>query len=356
MDTARTNAIAVLALTRGGARLAGRLGHLLPDQVHLYLPRRLCEGELPGQAFPFDRWQQAAGKVFAGYRRILFIMASGIVVRTLAPLLDSKQTDPAVVVLDEKGRFAISLLSGHLGGANELARQIAEVLGAMPVITTATDVNDAPALDLLARELACRIYPPSEIKRFNRFLVEGEQVILYSRWALSPEYRAGFTYIDRQEDIPLGHPVVYITNRIVPLGPQPRLLLRPRNLVVGVGCRRGVKADQIIGAIKAVFKGEKLSLLSLQALATVDVKMKEPGLLQAAEYFKVPLVEVGREQIEALSGQFAPSDFVKQSIGVGGVCEPAAMTASGQGKIIIPKQKMGPVTVAVAEAGLQWWG
>lgn len=354
MDTAKVNRVAVLALTRGGARLAARLEKGM-ENVHLYLPRRLEGNELPVPAVFFDRWQQAVSEVFSRYSRIIFIMATGIVVRTLAPLLDSKKTDPAVLVLDEKGRFTISLLSGHLGGANDLARQVARVLGGTAVITTATDVTGTQALDLLGKELDCQVYPYSLIKQFNRLMVEGERVALYSQWPLNQEHRQGFTYALMEEKLPEKSPAVYITNQRVHPQQQPRLLLRPRNLVAGVGCRRGVSMDQIVRAVKAAFKQGGLSLLSLKALATVVIKINEPGLVQAAQYFKVPLAEVTRDQIESLSGQFTPSDFVKESIGVGGVCEPAAIAASGQGKIKVPKLKFGPVTVAVAEARLWWW-
>lgn len=351
MNSVQNDSIAVLALTAGGAELAKSLAQGL-GKVQLYLPQRLQGLVVSGDTTYFTDWRQMAKEVFQRHQRMIFIMACGIVVRTLAPWLVGKNIDPAVVVLDEKGQFAISLLSGHVGGANELARQVARVTGGTPVITTATDVNGAPAVDLLAQQTSCSPYPASQVKLFNRWLVEGEKVTLFCRWPLPEDLQQGFHYIENLDQLPLTGPVVYLTNRLTPTTGQPRLLLRPRNLVVGVGCRQGVTLQQVIKAVKTACKLGRFSLLSLACLATVDLKLQEPALQQAAAYFKVPLVAVSREEIAKLEGQFTPSDFVRQKIGVGGVCEPAAMLASSGGQIIVPKQKLGPVTAAIAEARL----
>ncbi|ABO51214.1 cobalamin (vitamin B12) biosynthesis CbiG protein [Desulforamulus reducens MI-1] len=353
MAIEKKNRVAVLALTGGGARLAQKLVCLLED-ADLYLPERLSSDvDLSHTAF-YRKWQAVVKMIFRQYSQLIFIMATGIVVRTLAPLLQSKRTDPAVVVLDEKGQHAISLLSGHLGGANVLAQRIAVLIGGTAVITTATDVVGVPSLDVLAKALDCGVYPCQRIKLFNRLLVEGEPVQIVSPWAVKPEVMQGLTLSQPDNNRPKG-PVVHITNHLVQHKGEPRLMLRPKNLVAGVGCRKGVSGEQIVTAVKGAFRLADYSLLSLKSLATVDLKMQEPGLLQAASYFRVPLIEVTREQIKNLSVQYTQSDFVKEQIGVGGVCEPAAITASGMGQIKVPKQKIGPVTVAIAEAKLWWW-
>lgn len=354
MVTVRENRIAVLALTSGGARLASSLEQLITD-VQLLLPNRLISKDYSPNTVFFDNWQQAVRDAFNNYRYLIFIMATGIVVRTLAPLVESKKTDPAVLVMDEKGQFVISLLSGHLGGANGLANKVANLVGGTAVITTATDVRGVPALEMLAQELDCAIYPGSKVKTFNRLLVEGERVLLHSQWPLGTQFTAGFNYVTGEVTDTKEEPVVYITNKIINYRSSQRLMLRPCNLVAGVGCRKGVSREQVVSAVKAGLKMGGFSILSLKAIATVDLKMQEPGLIEAAKFFKIPLVEVTREQIASLAGQFTPSDFVKEKIGVGGVCEPAAMTASGMGQIRVPKQKLGPVTVAIAEARLWWW-
>lgn len=353
MAIAVESSTAILALTAGGAQLAHRLAVLLGN-VQLYLPRRLERETVNSCTCYFDSWQQTVAEAFQLHRRLIFIMASGIVVRTLAPLLASKKSDPAVLVLDEQGRFVISLLSGHLGGANLLAEQVAQLLGATAVITTATDVKGVPALDMLAQKLSCDIYPAKIVKVFNRLLVEGEKVNILSQWPLQESLRRGFNNLTKEE-FAGEQPTVYITNRQLPGKQGLRAVLRPRNLVVGMGCRKGVSREQVISAVKGAFRMSGLSLLSLRAIATVDLKMQEPGLQQAASYFRVPLMEVTREEIKSLDGCFTPSEFVQKQIGVGGVCEPTALISSGRGKLILPKQKMGPVTVAIAEAKLWWW-
>ncbi|GAB6180939.1 cobalamin biosynthesis protein [Desulfotomaculum defluvii] len=346
------NKVAVLALTNGGASLAQKLASLLAG-AELYLPERLFHAGFSPATF-YDQWQETVKVVFQKYSQLIFVMATGIVVRTLAPLLQSKGTDPAVVVLDERGQHAISLLSGHLGGANALARRVAALIGGTAVITTATDVVGVASLDMLAKELDCQVYPSQGIKLFNRLLVEGEPVKIVSPWTIRPEVMQGLTVSHPDKCCSQG-PVVYITNQLVQHRGEPRLMLRPKNLIAGVGCRKGVSWVQIVAAIKATFRSSGYSLLSLKYLATVDLKMQEHGLLQAANYFRVPLIEVTREQIKNLSVQYTKSNFVKEQIGVGGVCEPAALIASGMGLIKVPKQKIGPVTVALAEAKLLWW-
>lgn len=354
MAIEKGNRIAILALTRGGVRLAVTLGRQLGN-AQLIVPKRLEREEHTQEAIFFDDWHSAARDAFREFSQLVFIMATGIVVRTIAPVLKSKLTDPAVVVVDENGSFAISLLSGHLGGANRLAKKVAELLKGTPVITTATDVNGVPALDNLAADLDCQVFPQAMLKVFNRLLVEGESIYLYSQWPLKVELGRGLAYIPGSLALVERGPGVYITNKVIHHSPGKRLMLRPCNLVAGVGCRKGVSKEQVVSAIKSTFRRGGFSLLSLKCLATVDIKMQEKGLLQAAEYFKVPLLEVNREQIENLTGQYNPSEFVKETIGVGGVCEPAAMTVSGMGLIKVPKQKLGPVTVALAEAKLWWW-
>lgn len=355
------NKTAVLALTRQGVNQAHRLYDLL-ENVQLMVPKRLEQKYLPGDTVYFESLQQLVQGIFPQYRQLIFVMATGIVVRTIAPLLNSKKTDPAVVVLDELGHFAISLISGHLGGANKLTLKVAMLLGSTPVITTATDIHGVTALDTLAKELGCQIYPSAGVKVFNRMLVEGEEIDLYSEWPLPREMYSNFNYFTG-ENFPRGPFRVYITNKRIKrltgttkVGTAAQhLILRPKNLVVGVGCRKNVTGQQVVEAIKSCFRIGGYSIHSLKAIATVDIKMTEAGIVYAAKYFNVPLVEVSKKQIISLDGSFIHSDFVKEKIGVGGVCEPAAMTVSGMGPLRISKQKIGPVTVALAEARLWWW-
>lgn len=338
--------IAVVALTAGGASLAERISRQLG--VRVYLPVRLKE-ITSMSAFYFDNFDLCVEQIFKSHRQLIFIMATGIVVRKLAALLVNKRKDPAVVVMDERANFAISLLSGHYGGANKLANQMAQLTGATPVITTATDVCQRGAVDLLAQKLQCHISPVAKIKVFNRLLVENENINLYSQWLLPVNLNLkGLTQQAWSKNLAIIPPAVIITNRLVPTG-RDIIKLRPRNLVVGIGCRRGVTAGEVMAAVKQVFTQRKLSLLSLKKIATVDLKHDEEGLLRAAAYLKTPLAFVTRDQIASIADQYSHSRIVKKKIGVGAVCEPTAIIASHQGQLIVPKQILGRITVAVAE-------
>lgn len=344
---------AIVALTAGGAMLADKIAlHL---QAELYLPTRLKEViHLSTPTYYFDDFSQCVKQLFSSRNQLIFIMATGIVVRKIADLLVDKQVDPAVVVMDERANFAISLLSGHHGGANKLARQLSLISGARPVITTATDVCGKGAVDLLAQSLQCNVYPAQEIKTFNRLLVEDQPVNLYSQWPLPVGLNLeGFLLQSWTDNVDLTPPAVVITNRLVPQTTN-IIKLRPQNLVVGIGCRRGVTMDEVISAIKSVLTNYELSFYSVKQIATVDLKDNEQGLLAAAAKLKVPIEFVAKKQILGLAGQYQHSDKVQEKIGVGAVCEPAAMIVSRQGKLIVKKQIIGRVTVAVAEQAL-WW-
>lgn len=344
---------AVLALTAGGASLALRLAGKLKAAV--YLPERLSKAfNNERYVIYFDNWQEAAVEAFRKHRGLIFIMAAGIVVRTLAPLLQSKHCDPAVVVIDEAGKFAVSLLGGHRGGANDLARRAAELCGATPVITTATDVRGKMAVDVLGEKLGCTVYPPGRVKFFNRLLAEEEKVSLYSQWPLPEELTRGMQVQKWDDAADWGKsPSVIVTNRELKPEGENYILLIPLNLVVGVGCRRGVNYQDITGAIIEALSRYKFSVKAIKALASIDIKRNEQGLIKAAEELGVPLHFVTREEINNLDGKYAESDKVRKRIGVGGVCEPAAIQVS-RGKLVIPKQVMGQVTVAAAEQPFMW--
>jgi cobalt-precorrin 5A hydrolase len=346
--------VAVVALTAGGAMLANKIAHQLKTEV--YVPTRLYKKTIQTSmsVHYFDDFDQCVEQIFGYHRQLIFIMATGIVVRKIAPLLNNKQVDPAVVVMDERANFAISLLSGHQGGANQLAHQVALITGATPVVTTATDVCHRGAVDVLAQKLRCNVYPLRRVKVFNRLLVENQMVNLYCQWPLPTGLNhRGLSLQVWSENIAPFLPAVIITNKLIPHS-EDVIKLRPRNLVVGIGCRRGVTANEVIAAIKFVFARYRLSLLSLKQVASVDLKYDEKGLLEATANLKVPITFVTKSEITSLAGQYHESDIVKKKIGVGAVCEPSALIVSGQGKLIVAKQILGRVTVAVAEQAL-WW-
>lgn len=354
--------LAVVAITRQGAALAGKVRDIINAsgwEAVLFLPERFASEQPGAYKFKEPLAQKTAG-LFQSYHGLVMVMALGIVVRLIAPFVKDKRTDPAVVVLDEKGKFVISALSGHLGGANELARRLAGGLGAIPVVTTATDINGLTAVDVLAKDLHMTMEPFEAVRGVNSALVNGEPVWLYSEYPL-PYAPPGFTLVSRGDagEKPAGAWEVLVTGKSMIATGTHTLLLRPRNLVLGVGCRRGAGAGVILKAIGASMERLGKSPLCIKALATVDIKANEPGILQAAGELGIPLLVYTREEIEEVfrvrGSQLNYSSLVQQKIGVGGVCEPVTLLASPRGRMIQPKTKFPGVTVAVAEESSGWW-
>jgi cobalamin biosynthesis protein CbiG len=281
----------------------------------------------------------------------IFIGATGIAVRTIAPHLKSKTADPAVVVLDHHGRFVISLLSGHLGGANALAGTIADLVDGTPVITTATDVEGVPAIDVLARECGLVIGNPKRIRDVNGALVEGRSVAVRD-----PEDRLGLsqrTDLDRffVRDFNAGSgestPGPGVVVDVHAAGARPELVLHPRVLSVGIGCRRGVTEEQVTHALQTVLKEHGLAFGAVAGLASVDLKADENGLLLAAGTLGLDIYFYSVEDLKDMDVP-NPSRRVEQHIGVRSVCEAAALKRAGKQTLLVPKQIVGAVTVAVA--------
>ena len=259
-------------------------------------------------------------------------MAAGIVVRSIAPYLKGKDTDPAVVVVDEAGRFAVSLLSGHLGGANELARRVAQVLGGTPVITTATDVHGLPALDVLAAAHGLSIENLAGVRPIHMALLEGRPVRLVdprdfymancrpirSLFSLEPDLERALTGPG---------PTVYVGFRERDWPPE-WLRLRPRNLVAGMGCHKETPGEELLAFIRKTFEQEKLSLLSLKALATIEAKKDEPGLRMAARRSGSRILMVYATELKDIPVP-NPSPAVARHMQVASVSEAAALKAGG---------------------------
>lgn len=346
--------LAIIALTRNGSRLGARLQAACPGAT-LYVPARFAaEGGAAATPFAGELKELVAG-LWPTCRAFAFIMATGIVVRTVAPLLAGKERDPAVVVLDEAGQFAIPLLSGHLGGANQLAGELAAALGAVPVITTATDVNGLTAWDEAARLAGLAVEPLGRIKDLNSLLLEGAHIALVDEHGLvAPRYAAtpGVELYDSVAAALAGEGagLVVVGHRVVaaPAG-RPLLSLRPRDLVAGIGCNRGTSAGEIEAVLRAALTDAGLSFASLAALASIDAKADEPGLLEFAARRTLPLTCFTAEQLNAVPVPSPASPHALAAVGARGVCEPAALLAAAGGPLLVNKHKSGNVTVAVAE-------
>ncbi len=350
--------IAIITLTRQGIFLGKRLLQAIPS-AHLYLPDKygVIERE---RISSFDgNLRTLLQVIFHQYTGFVFVMATGIVVRIIADYIRDKKFDPAVVVMDITGKFAISLVSGHLGGANELARQVAEITGAIPVVTTGTDVNETIAPDLLAKEIGGEVDDFEAMKKVSAALVDGELVGVVNESgiklkSLEGPLRENVIKLQCLSDLEgkSFKAAIVITHRLLDAKEIPAgvawVAIRPKDLVVGIGCNRGTSAEEIEAVVKDVLERERLSLKSVRNLATVDLKGDEPGLCVFAQKAGLLLALFPREALNAVEDLPSPSEASKY-IGAKGVAEPAALLSARAKSLLVPKRKSGNVTVAVAK-------
>lgn len=348
--------VAVIAITRAGARLGSRLRAGMAG-FELHVSNRYSGQAGKGSScFEPSELKTLIKSLWSEYDGFVFIMATGIVVRMIAPLLESKESDPAVVVMDDAGRFAISLLSGHLGGANELAERCAFVSGAISVITTATDVNNLPSFDMLAKEQGWIIDDISQVKHLNTLLLDDQEIAVVDPSGLTRNWLHGRgnitfhnTFAKAAESQAYGF--LFITNRQLPQKTKPDnlLILRPCNLVLGIGCNRGTTADEIDAFVTSHLKRRLLSSKSVCCIASAAAKRDEAGLVEYAVRLGVPLHCFESDELNRTEFPSPPSAHALAAIGASGVAEPAAILASHGGRLLLKKVKSENVTLAIAE-------
>ncbi len=320
--------IAVFYITEGALRTAERIKNHLKDT----------------EIVRFN--QGAVKRAWEDHSQLIFVMAAGIVTRTIAPLLDNKKNDPPVVIVDEAGKYVISLLSGHLGGANELAERTAKAINAEPVLTTSTDINHLTAPDLWAKEKHLLIENPYLIPKVTTRFINNGALRVFIDNPLK---------IDLPEDYLLVDPPfadLLITNKaslnLCGCKVRDQLIARPKNLYVGIGCNKGTTIDEIEEAIKRVFSDANLSVLSIAKFATIDIKTKEEGLKNLAKKMGVPLVGFPASRLNDVKN-VSVSEAAKRATGAQAVAEPAALLASKNGELIVNKVKSGNLTIAIAQ-------
>ncbi|MDR0382504.1 MAG: cobalamin biosynthesis protein [Spirochaetaceae bacterium] len=287
--------------------------------------------------------KEQAAAAFAGADAIFFICAAGIAVRTIAPFVRSKVTDPAVIVADEAGKWMIPLLGGHIGGGNELAREVAAFLGGEAVITTATDINGVFAVDLWAKSQNLAISSMERAKKVSARLIAGEEVTLRSDYPVEGTPPRGVLY--RSGAASSGFEIIVSMRRGAEDG---FLRLIPRHVYVGIGCRKGASERDIAEAFDETLEFLELDGRCVAGIASIDVKDSEAGLLSFCEERGISSVFFGAAELRAVKGCFSGSDFVAETVGVDNVCERAAVLASGNGELIGRKTARRGVTTAVA--------
>ncbi|NOZ58010.1 MAG: cobalt-precorrin 5A hydrolase [Euryarchaeota archaeon] len=332
--------IAVVYLTRNGARLARRIAGALPEHQVEAFGRHGSFGKKLEEPL-----SQFFARALRSFDAVVCIMALGIVVRTLAKNLRGKGHDPAVLCIDELGRHVISVVSGHRG-ANRLAELVASRIDAEPVITTSTDVQGLPSVEELAERLKL-VVEEGDLKAVNAAIANHRKVVVFTDLKIEVEPFE----VRPLEELPRceGDACIVITNRLLGPPPRPFALLRPKNLVLGVGARRGVAKERVLSAIRGALREARLSIASVRAIATLPGKAEEPGIAQAAASLGVEVVSVPVEEVRRVEGRFRGSEFVRRSVGVAVVAEPCAFLASGGGRLLLGKRAYGGVTIAIAE-------
>lgn len=320
--------IAIWSVTRGAGRVAYKLGSEISADIYT-----LKKFEIHN-TLQIDNFTDELGKQFNRYDAHIFIMATGIVIRKIAPLIKSKDVDPAVVVIDEQERFVISLLSGHLGGANELASDLAQQFSLLPIITTSSDITGKIAIDTLSQKMNCEMENLEKAKNITSLIVDNKKVdILLPKNVTFGENgnSEGVVITSNKENIEV-------------------MRLYPKNLILGIGCRRGTLKEDILKAVDILMKKYNLSYKSIRKIATVDVKADEAGLIDAAKELGHELIIIDRSEILTVESNFKGSEFVKKQIGVTCVSEPCAYLASNKnGKFIEQKFIYNGITISIYE-------
>jgi len=354
MSTASKKGPAVVAITRDGARIGRTIKALMPESDLYVIDKFVAES--PGEISFSVPVGKLIDDIAGGYKQLILVMAVGIAVRLVAPRIKNKRTDAGVVVIDDSGRFVISLLAGHIGGANALSLKIASLIGAQPVITTASDTRGYASLDLLAEKFGWKLESRRNLTRVSAALINGDAVALFqdsgdtscSPGDLSPQVRV-FDDLCELKDSGLKAAII-ITDRSVAKHHLhiPSVVFHPRSLVVGIGCNRGTPCDVIEQALTALFSKNGLSLLSIRSLATAALKKDEPGLLEFARKYDLPVEYFDKEELAATRFPSEPSAAALKHVGLPSVCEAAAVLAGG-GNLIVPKARFyGQVTLAVS--------
>lgn len=293
-----------------------------------------------------------AGEQMAAHHALLFVGACGIAVRAIAPWITDKLHDSPVLVMDEQGQYVIPLLSGHVGGANELAVRLAAELGAIPVITTATDLHGSFAVDLFAKKNDLWICNREGIARVSAKVLAGEEITM--------SVQTGHLAAD--EAIPAGirlcaYPPEEKVDVLITDGTEEEfrkkaaeLLLQPKKYILGVGCKKGTDSTKLEEFLRKILEEQGIAIEQIAALASIDVKKEERCLLDFSEKYRIPFRTYSAQELQAVPGTFQGSDFVKSQVGVDNVCERAAMREAGAGgQICLGKQAQHGMTVAVAE-------
>ncbi|MCT4687763.1 cobalt-precorrin 5A hydrolase [Vallitalea sp.] len=343
--------IALITLTHGGLQLAEKLREYNP-KIDVFSHKKCKYEYVKFIELPLrDNIKQ----LIDDYDMLAFIMAAGIVVRLIAPYIKHKSIDPGVIVIDEQGNYVISLLSGHLGGANEYTRELAEFLHAHPVITTASDVNNTMAVDILAMKLNCYIDDFEDAKIVTSHIVNGDNVGIISNRSIDIDLPKQFITINNYNISPsidkynIKGLIVIDSNKIdvdVPIS-----YLCKKDITVGIGCRRGKTREEITKELMPLLKEKDINIRRISRISTVEVKKDEMGIIELARTLRIPMDIITIKKIKEIQHLFEGSKFVEKTIGVTCVSEPCGYLSSNKGECILNKVKANGITISLWKDG-----
>ena len=349
---------AVIAITKHGIEIARKLKDKIPE-FDIYVPEKFSDGKNDVNWYS-DSSSLAIGKLFKSYEGLVCIFSLGAVIRLIAPHLKDKKIDPAVIVIDDKAEFVISTLSGHLGGANALARLIASVLNATPVITTAADVNETIAVDLLGREFGWVIDDDSTVTKVSAHMVNENKVGVYQDagernwWPADRPLPKNVHIVNNIEEFGKDDfkAALIITDRLLDSNYDSLLpksvVYRPKSLVVGIGLHWDTSKDEIMNGIQSTLKNANLSFKSIRNITTINREAIVKGLQEFSDEYKITIEYFGKDQLSTIETP-NPSDTVKMFEGTASVSEASAMLSANSDSLLVQKQKFPPnLTVAVA--------
>ena len=368
MATERNNApkkTAIIALTRNGARMARTLSGSLDRDHALFIDRRFRKDDDSGEAFDLPL-RPVVKRAFAGYSSLVLFLSAGASIRLLAPLLESKQTDPAVVCVDDAGSFCVSLISGHVGGADQLAQEVAVCLGARAVVTSASHASGTLAVDLLGREFGWRLKADATtITRASAAVINSQPIGIWQGagepgwWPDGKPLPGNIAVYATLEDLAASACATALiisdttSDLETLLADKITVVYRPRSLVIGMGCRRGVPVEELESLLAEALRENGLSAECLAEIATAEIKRGEPGLEQLAERHGVPLSFLQANELNAVF-ETNPGAITSKSerahglVGVWGVAEPAALLTAGASQLLVNREKTTRATIAIA--------
>lgn len=340
--------IAIISFTDHGSKLNHEIRGRLTEMGYL------CEAaafERYAEKYQLKIREESLGewteKMFQTQYAIVFISATGIAVRSIAPFVQHKTVDPAVVVMDEQGKFVISLMSGHLGGANELTGLLAEITGAIPVITTATDVNKKFAVDVFAGKNQLQIDDIKKVRMIASGILDDDETGFYSEFPVEGEIPSELSFWNAKTGFSAERGIAVSIHEKKVFYPQ-TLRLIPAVVTIGIGCKKGTPEEKIEEKVLQALAENDIDLRSVEQIASIDLKREEQGILDLTKKYGVDFVTFSAEELRNTEGDYSASGFVKTVTGVDNVCERSAVLASGGGTLIQKKTAGAGVTVALA--------